>query len=330
MGILIFGSINVDHLMKVQRISRPGETNIADDLQIFFGGKGANQAVAAARAGTKINTDMVGAIGHDGLADDVLANFVQNGVGVKHIVRADTQTGSAYIFVSPDGENAITIVAGANAKLRAQNVPDELLEKTSILVFQMEVPVGENLALAQKYKSLKPDGQILLNLAPAPLEDFDEHVNLLLDLTDILVMNEHEALRALQGACINVSKIADDNARELASFHNAIVIITLGSKGAIAALGNGECIKVPSPKIVPVDSTGAGDTFVGVLATGLAEEKSLLSSLKTAACAGALACMKTGAQAGMPDAVALERFQDKWLRLSGSKTRQNKDLEHGF
>ena len=306
MGILVFGSVNVDHVMRVERISRPGETNMAADQQIFFGGKGANQAVAAARASTECSVAMAGAIGADGLGDDVLANFAQNAVDTALISRVDVGTGTAYIFIDPDGENAITVVSGANAKVDATDIGDVVLKQATHLLFQMEVPLDENVELASRYKTMNPDGTVIVNLAPAPSPEMKKPLALLLGQTDILLVNEHELVRTSEILSIPAVGDMQDAAAQLVNSINTTVVVTLGNKGAIAVLKDGGAISIAPTPIVPVDTTGAGDTFAGVMASGLAEGRDLRSALQRASLAGALACLKIGAQAAMPYSTDLD------------------------
>lgn len=310
MNILVFGSINVDYVVKVDRISRPGETNMAADLQIFFGGKGANQAVAAARASTSATVKMAGAIGRDALAEEVLENFATNGIDTDLIAQSKTGTGTAYVFVDPTGENAITVVPGANRDLLAADISDQVLREATHLLFQMEVPVDEVDALAARYKSINQNGVVILNLAPVPAADLKLPLLSLLANTDILVVNEHELLRTSE--ILGLPKAGDITkaALQFSQAQSVVTVVTLGKKGAIAILDDANTLMVPPTPISPVDTTGAGDTFVGVLASGLAEGNSMKASLHRASLAGARACLKFGAQAAMPFAAELVEKND--------------------
>ncbi|MCJ8324645.1 MAG: ribokinase [Rhizobiales bacterium] len=304
MSILIFGSINVDYVMQVERISRPGETNKAHEIKRFFGGKGANQATAAARASSGIAVLIAGAIGDDEVATGVKQNFVNNGVNVDLIQHVNAPTGTAYIFVDPDAENAITIVAGSNDCVDEGLLPDRLLSEVSYLVLQMEVPLDQMLKLAKRYKKINLNGKILFNVAPVPTIKQKLATLELLDISDYLVVNEHEAAAVLN--LIDSKSTATDmeTARILSDKFDIISIITLGKKGAITATNN-NIILSPAFEIAAIDTTGAGDTFVGVLATKLAEGEALDKALKFACKAGALACLKMGAQEAMPTAEEL-------------------------
>lgn len=309
MSILVFGSINVDYVIQTARISRPGETNMATDLQVFHGGKGANQAVAAARASTSATVAMAGAIGADALADKVIENLAESHVETSLITRTKTGTGTAYVFVDPNGENAITVVPGANAEVLAASVGDDVLNTVTHLLFQMEVPIEEVGALAARYKAINPNGVVILNLAPVPNAHQKRALLEVLHHTDILIVNEHELSRASD--ILGLSKLArvTDAAQLLSRTCSTIVVVTLGEKGVMASLGSGDILTIQPTPIKPVDTTGAGDTFAGVLASGLTEGRSLKAALARASHAGALACLKIGAQASMPFARELDGIE---------------------
>lgn len=310
MSILIFGSINVDHVMQVERISRPGETNKAHEISQFFGGKGANQAIAAARVSTNVPVIIAGAVANDKAAIEVKENFVANKVNIDHIHSVEAPTGSAYIFIDPDAQNAITIVAGANNHVDEQLITGCILNETSHLVFQMEVPLDQMLKLAKRYKHINPNGTILFNTAPAPTLEQKSKTIELLNLVDILIVNEHEATAILNLMGYEQNSNEEKSVTILSHQFNTTTIITLGDKGAIAAI-NDKIIVTPTIKVKALDTTGAGDTFVGVLATKLAHGIGLETSLRFACKAGALSCLKLGAQQAMPTASELTLGEPK-------------------
>lgn len=298
--ILVFGSINIDLVARVDTIARPGETVLSRRADTFFGGKGANQAVAAARigAGGSMPVALVGAVGDDAFGRSCVDNLRANGVDTSHIRTVDEPTGCAFIAVASSGENAITVASGANMSVRAEDVPDELLDAATIVVLQMEVPLAENLAVAERAR--QRGAKVLWNVAPASSALSGADVTALLRSTDILVVNEHEALTI--GRIVGEGELNSETeaARDLANLHDCLCIVTAGKRGAFGFHPDGERLDIAAPSIEPVDTTGAGDTFVGVLAHGLATGMPLEASLDYACRAASRSCLIAGAQAGMP------------------------------
>ena len=303
--IVIFGSINMDLVARVRRIARPGETVLSRRADSFFGGKGANQAVAAARAGT-IPVAMAAAVGDDPFGKACLDNLTENGVDVGAIRITEEPTGCAFITVDETGENAITVASGANMTVRAADLPDSLLAHASVLVLQMEVPIPENLAVAARAR--QAGVKVVWNFAPVPQVSDRAAMAELLGATDVLVVNEHEAL--------SIAEIVGEGAGDdylqagaaLARSFGPACIVTAGSRGAFAIGPEGTQTHAAARLITPVDTTGAGDTFVGVLATGLAEGLEIGAAMGRACAAASLSCLTPGAQAGMPRRDALERY----------------------
>ena len=283
--ILVFGSINIDVIVPVPALPAPGQTVLGGDHALLPGGKGANQALAARRAGAAVR--MAGAVGGDSFAGLALANLRRDGVDLDLVRRVDRPTGCALIMVGADGENLIAVASGANRLAAAATVPDAALGPATTLVCQMEVPAAENWTMI--HRVCAAGGRAVLNLAPAaPLDPA------ILGEIDILVANEGEAI-ALGG----------DSASLAARLRQALVV-TRGAAGAIAFLAAGGRIEIPALSIEPVDTTGAGDTFVGVLATGLDHDRSLDTALHEASAAAGLACLARGAQSAIPDRTAIE------------------------
>jgi ribokinase len=283
--ILVFGSINIDVIVPVPALPRPGETVLGGDYQLLSGGKGANQALAARRAGAAVM--MAGAVGTDAFAEAALANLRQDGVDLELVRRVERPTGCAAIMVGEGGENLIALAPGANGEAVAAGVPDNLLGPDAILVCQNEVPMAETAALLRRAHAR--GAGTLLNLAPAgPIEPG------LLSELDYLIVNEVEA--ATLGA------EPAGLAREL----RQALVVTHGARGATAYLHEGGRIEVPALTIEPVDTTGAGDTFVGVLATSLDQGLALEAALRRASAAAGLACLARGAQTAMPDRAAID------------------------
>jgi len=313
--ILVFGSINIDLAAIVPSIPRPGETVLSDHVTTSPGGKGANQAVAASRA--RIKTDMqvvmAGAVGDDAFGALATANLAANGVETGAIRKTAESTGCAFIVVDRNGENAITVASGANRLVRAADVPEAMLRQARVVVLQLEIPIAENIALARRARAM--DVRVILNLAPFPMEGAGEQLGQLLDHVDILVLNELEAdaLAATFGAASAADPAAA--AQRVAKQANLTAVATRGAAGAVASIGGGAPILAPALAIKPVDTTGAGDAFVGVLAARLAEGHDVAQALRHACAAASLACLGFGAQASLP------RAQDIDDALQGGAAR---------
>lgn len=283
--ILVFGSINVDLMVPIARLPRPGETILGADYALAPGGKGANQALAARRAGAKVM--LAGAVGPDAFAGIALG-LIRSSTVDTHLVRTVEQpTGCAAIMVSAAGENMIAVAPGANARLRSDDIPDELLGADTILVAQAEVPLGETATVIRRVRGR--GGRCVFNLAPAlPIDPA------LFSQIDLLVANRGEA-----------ATIAPDPLPLAGRLRRALVV-TRGAAGSIAYLANGSRLEIPALSIAPVDTTGAGDTFVGVLAAGLDLGMSLELALLRASAAAGLSCLGRGAQSAMPDSTAID------------------------
>jgi len=298
--ITVFGSINMDLVARVPRIARPGETVLSRRADSFFGGKGANQAVAAARmcgAGA-IKVAMAGAVGDDAFGRACLDNLRSNGIDVEAVRIVDEPTGCAFITVDESGENAITVASGANMAVRAMDIPERLLSGASVVVLQMEVPLAENLETARRAR--KAGAAVVLNVAPVPVFVERPAMADMLAAIDVLVVNEHEAVSV---AAIMGEDVGNDYLKAssiLAQTCGLTCIVTAGAKGAIAVNPDGTQFHAPARAVTPVDTTGAGDTFVGALAYGLAEKREISDAMRRACVAASLSCGTVGAQAGMP------------------------------
>ncbi len=283
--IVVFGSINVDLVVPVPNLPRPGETVLGGDYALLPGGKGANQALAARRAGAEVV--LIGAVGTDSFAAVALDPLRCVGIDLRSVRSVAEPTGCAAIMVSAAGENAIAVASGANSRVRSDQVLDELLGPGTLLVAQMEVPSGETAAVIRRMRDR--GGRSLLNFAPALPIGLD-----LLREVDFVVANEGEA--AVLGA---------DPASIAARLRRGLVV-TRGAAGAVAYLSDGTVLAVPALPIDPVDTTGAGDTFVGVLAAALDSNTPLETALRRASAAAGLACLARGAQTAMPDTAAID------------------------
>jgi ribokinase len=293
--ITVFGSINVDLVCRVRKSPLPGETVLGSDYALIPGGKGANQALAAARAGASVR--MVGAIGDDDIGKVALDELGPAGVDLDAVMRRNGTTGVAIITVDDHGENTIVVSPGANAAVAADRIPANGIGAGDTLLLQLEVPQAEVFAAARMARA--GGARVVLSVAPfAPFAPEE-----LADI-DIVVVNEHEAADFARHFGLPHAT-PEETVRGLATRLGRTVIATLGPDGAIAAAG-GEVIRVPALAITPVDTTGAGDTFAGVLAACLDEGRDLGAAMALAAVAGSLACTRHGAQPSFPTRAEIE------------------------
>jgi ribokinase len=281
--ILVAGSANLDFVVRADHIPAPGETVLGRDFKTFPGGKGANQAVASARAGA-VPTQMLLALGNDAFATALETSL--QGAGVQmHIVREPgLATGTAFICVSDLGENAITVAPGANGSLRANHLPP--LTGVTHLLLQMEIPLDSVTAYALAARAASV--QVVLNAAPARVLPPE-----LLAMVDILVVNE--------GELATVSQCEGSVAQCLERLQVPTVVVTLGARGCCAR-HLGEFHLQAAYTIKPLDTTGAGDTFCGALGAALSLGHGMPDALRYACAAGALACTRLGAQSSIPQA----------------------------
>jgi len=292
--ILVLGSSNTDMIIKLDRIPRPGETILGGAFVTAAGGKGANQAVGAARAGGQVT--FIARVGQDMFGKQAIAGFVRDGINVKYVFRDKTNpSGVALIFVAKDGENSIAVAGGANAKLSPADVrkAKAAFAGASVLVMQLETSL-ETVQVAADLAT-KAGVRVILNPAPAqPLPDS------LLKRVSILTPNETEA-ELLTGST------GEDAATKLRARGVATVILTLGARGALIADASGTRL-VPGFKVKAVDTTAAGDIFNGSLAVALAEGKSLEEAVRFANAAAAISVTRLGAQPSAPTRREIERF----------------------
>ena len=289
--VLVAGSANLDFVVRAAHIPAPGETVLGREFRTFPGGKGANQAIASARAGGA-PTAMLLALGDDAYAAPVEASLREAGV-VLHIVRAAEQpTGTAFICVSDSAENAITVAPGANAALRAEHLP--ALAGIRHLLLQLETPLAAVTAYARAARAAGV--MVVLNAAPAPAQALPDE---LLAATDLLIVNEGE-LAAISG-------IADDVTAALERVAVPTVIVTLGARGCIARTPQGR-VQQGGFKVDAIDTTAAGDTFCGALVAALSRGEPLAASLAFASAAAAIACTRLGAQASIPALAEVRHF----------------------
>ena len=287
--ILVAGSANLDFVVRAPHIPAPGETVLGHDFKTFPGGKGANQAIACARAGAAV-TEMLLALGNDAFALPLEESL--NAAGVRtHIKRVpDQPTGTAFICVSDDAENAITVAPGANHSL----LPIDLvpLAGYSHLLLQLETPIDTVTAFARAAR--RQGVKVVLNAAPAQSLSGE-----LLALIDILVVNEGE-LAALSDHQGSVEQC-------LERIQVPCVVVTLGARGCCARV-DGEFLTQAAFPVTPVDTTAAGDTFCGAFVAALSQKQCVAHALRQASAAGALACTRRGAQSSIPTHAEVQTF----------------------
>ncbi|MCR9218835.1 MAG: ribokinase [Alphaproteobacteria bacterium] len=304
--IVVFGSINIDIEMQVERLPQPGETILCRDYLLIPGGKGANQACAAARTGAAVR--FFGRVGDDSFAETATVNLSAAGVDLTGVSAAeDSNTGVATVLVEPTGENCITVGAGANLRARADQVPDSALTPETLLLLQMEVTAAENWRLIERAK--KRGARIILNAAPAAMVPED-----VLQSIDVLVANEVEGGLIAREVGIDATP-ASRAPRLLAQRYALTCIVTLGGAGLISFGPDGGWA-APGLPISPVDTTGAGDVFVGSLGAALDRGDATPDALRFASAAAGLSCLKTGTQASMP---TLEEVEEACERLPASR-----------
>ncbi len=301
--ILVAGSANLDFVVRAHHIPAPGETVLGRDFQTFPGGKGANQAVACARAGG-VPTAMLLALGSDAFAQPLVDSLTDAGVQL-HTVQAAQPTGVAFICVSEEGENAITVAPGANHALQAQHLPS--LQGVTHLLMQLETPVATVQAYAQAARA--QGVQVVLNAAPAQALPAA-----LLALVDILIVNEGELAALTSAPAVTAGAAATSSpsplAEQLAQLPVPCVVVTLGSAGCLASV-NGQLLRQAAFKVKVVDTTAAGDTFCGALVAALSQRADMPLALQRASAAAALACTQLGAQSSIPSASAVAQLMQQ-------------------
>lgn len=296
-NVVVVGSLNADLVVKSPRFPQPGETISGEDLQIIPGGKGANQAVAAARQGVK--TSMIGRVGSDSFGPFLLENLKSNQVDTSHVLQTDSATGTAIIVVDANGQNSIVLSPGANGKVTPADVDSASFADFGLLLLQLEIPTPTVLRAAQR--AHEHGLQVILNPAPAkPLP------HELLANVDILIPNESE-LSLLTGLPVNDVSSAEMAAKEILKQGVQTVIVTLGSKGALLVTAS-QVTHVNTYKVDVIDTTAAGDAFIGGFASAMLSGKSLEDSVRYGCACGALATTKFGAQPSLPTKTEVETF----------------------
>lgn len=292
--IVVVGSLNMDLVVRVERHARPGETLLGSDYEMHPGGKGANQAVAAARAGGKVR--MIGRVGNDAFGDTLLDGLAAAGIDSRAVQRSERPSGVAFITVDSQAQNSIVVASGANAALTPADLAAGLFSGVSVLLLQLEVPLATVLAAARFGRAA--GAFTILNLAPAQKLSAAELADI-----DLLLVNESEAASLLKldeaGVCAKPLEAAKKLIRLVPK-----AVLTLGAGGAAWAARDASGLQRAFP-ITPVDTTGAGDAFAGALAVALAEGLGLPQAVRFGAAAGALAATGAGAQPALPQREAI-------------------------
>jgi ribokinase len=291
--IAVLGSANMDIVAFVERAPESGETVTGTGVKLGCGGKGANQAIAAARLGAAVS--FIGAVGADGYGEALRAAFGSAGVDTTLLRRSDEPTGTAHIVVDASGANRIVVVPGANGALRSLTAEDErLIAESDVLLLQLESPLE---VVVEGARVARAAGTRVV-LTPAPARALPDELTRSVDL---LVPNEHEAL-------LVAGRDELDTAIELLVTRVRDVVVTRGERGGVHATGDGARTWFSTPAVEAVDTTAAGDTFVGALAVGIGERRAWPEALARAAAAAAISVGRVGASESMPDRDELDSF----------------------
>lgn len=294
-GIVVVGSANIDQVFQLERIPSPGETVLSRGSSTALGGKGQNQAVAAARAGT--TTSFIGAVGDDDFGETIRKGLSAESIDIGQLRNSVQPTGTALIAVDPSGENTIIVESGANGDVTDLTSRDKATITTaSALVMQLEIPLDTVEAAA---KVARASGTLVI-LNAAPIQPLPRT---LLDSLDVLIVNEHEAAELARSA--GLAPELDGLGQRLLSLVPS-VIVTLGSQGASLHRGGIEPLLVPAHRVTSVDATGAGDTFCGAFAAGLVEGMSAEDALRFAGAAASISVETHGAVPSIPRRDAIE------------------------
>lgn len=293
--ITVIGSINLDLIGNVDRLPAPGETVAGSSFATAPGGKGANQALAARRAGAEVQ--MIGAVGDDAFAGEALELLKADGVDLSCIRQSKAATGTALILVGDDGENMIAVIPGANGTVLPGDAETAVIDPSDVVLLQQEVP----LEAVEAAISVARGAGATSVLNTAPWRDDWIH---LLEMTDIVVANETEFDLAATGIGLSGNS-REEKMTDFVSRTGRTIIVTLGADGVVAVDAD-RILRAEAPRITPVDTVGAGDTFCGYFAAGLADGMPMQEAMVRAAKAGALACLKPGAQPAIPELTELD------------------------
>ncbi|WP_432774810.1 ribokinase [Brevibacillus gelatini] len=300
MKITVVGSLNMDLVSHVHHLPKAGETILSHDFRLIPGGKGANQAVAAARLGAHVS--MIGMVGEDEYGSKLLNSLTEAHVHVEGIKRSGT-TGMAFINVSDDGENNIVLVPGANAQMSVEHIEENLtiLEESDVVLLQLEIPLPVVEYTVKKVSGLGK--LVILNPAPAPAQALSPE---LLQHAHTLTPNETE-LASLSGMPTATLSEAETAAKKLLASGPKRVIVTLGEKGALLVTAEG-ATHVPACRVEPVDTTAAGDSFTAAFAVGIAKGMAEEEAAAFASKVAAIVVTRRGAQPSLPTLAEVEAY----------------------
>ncbi|MHA2323953.1 MAG: ribokinase [Promethearchaeota archaeon] len=297
---VIIGSSNMDLNVYLKRFPNPGETVTGGTFKQFLGGKGANQAVASVRSGA--DTIFISKVGADLFGNQMISQLTEEGIDMSYVIRDPlVSSGVAFILINENGENMISVAPGSNFKLNPKEIQKnkDVIKKSSVVAVQMEIPMRT----ITKVFDIASESDAIKILNPAPLKPIPLEV---LQKVDIIIPNEGELYRL--HSSLNLKKLTLNGTNRIIQASKALikigiknVITTLGRKGCVIYLGDtDEIIEVPSPKVKAVDTVGAGDCFIGTLASQLSNGKTILNSAKIATVAASIAVTRKGAQESMP------------------------------
>lgn len=309
-NIVVVGSLNMDIVIQAQRAPSQGETLVGEQVHFIPGGKGANQALAAARLGA--NVTMIGAVGQDEFGQQLIAGLHRDGVNTQHVaVLPDVTTGVASIWVT-EGDNRIIIVAGANGELTPEMLKEPAIESSlreaDVVLLQLETKMETVLQAAQ----IAAEGGAIVLLNPAPAPSSGVLPQELLSYATVIVPNQSELAGLVGQAALQTQEEVTGAMHKLASDNQAVVITTLGSDGAAfidkREDDDLEVVYSPAHKVEVIDTTGAGDCFCAALGVALGRKEEVKQAVAYASAASALAVTKFGAQAGMPTSQEVTQF----------------------
>ena len=307
--VLIIGSSNMDLNIYSQRFPKPGETVTGGVFKQFLGGKGANQAVASVRSGSK--TIFIGKVGIDAFGNDMISQLEKEGVNIEHVIRDPHESsGVAFILINETGENMISVAPGANFKLTPEDVQanSEVITNAKCLIVQMEIPI----ATIEEIFKIAEQGEVIKILNPAPLKPISLSI---LNNIDIIIPNEGELLQL--HSLLKLKELIGSSkdriiqaSKDISKFGIKTIITTLGNKGSILYdAAEDKITEVPAFKVQAIDTVGAGDCFNGIVASKLCQGENILTSVKYATAAASIAITRQGAQASMP---YLNEIEDRY------------------
>lgn len=305
--IVVVGSLNCDLVMRVPSLPKIGETALGTRFDTYVGGKGCNQAIAAARAGARVA--MIGCVGRDSYGDRILEALAADEVDTSSVVRDEAAgTGVAQIFVDDAGRNMIGVAPRANFALAPEAIQaaGSLISAARVVLLQLEIPVPTVLAAARLARSA--GARVILNPAPAPADR--SATTALVAAADVVVPNETEA-EALCGMSASDEQGVQRSARGILAAGASSVVLTLGSRGALVVERSGNAQRVPAFAVDVVDTTAAGDAFCGALAAALVRGEALFDAAQWASAAGALACTRTGAEPSIPHRTQIDALASR-------------------